>query len=101
MSLRLLGVVGVAEPESFMTMCITAEPRSLKMVGHGLSCVHGAGEVTLVRTSESRTDDAGPGVTAPRIPWSESSTMNDPPRPSRATEPHDTVAATRPATASN
>ena len=42
----------VAVPGSLSAMCMVASPESPKIVGHGLSWEHGAGEMTFVITSE-------------------------------------------------
>ena len=50
-------------------MCMVAWPASLKIVGHGASWVHGAGEVTFVITSEiSVLDGVAGGRGAPDAP---------------------------------
>src|SRR4051794_35958126 len=101
MVLTWLAVVGLTEPSSFITMRMAACPRSPKIVGHGLSGAHGAGDVTLVITSDVSVADAVPSVAAPRMPASESMTMYEDARPLRTTLPHDTDAATSAATAAN
>src|SRR4051794_17203575 len=89
-----LAVVGLIEPSSFMTMCITAWPRSPNTVGHGVSVVHGDGDVTFVMTSEVSVVAGVPMVAAPRMPASESITRYDDARPVRTTSPHETDTAT-------
>src|SRR5262245_11937814 len=71
-------------------------PESEKIVGHGALVVHGAGDVTLVRTSEVSEPDAVPAVGPPRTPSSELTTSNTGDRSCRTTSPHDVVAAINP-----
>src|SRR5262245_2325446 len=68
-------------------------PGSPKIVGQGLSDVHGAGDVTFVITSEVSTPDGVPGCGPPRLPSSDSMIRYTGELPSRATSPHETPAA--------
>jgi len=100
MWLIALGVDGDAAPASFITTRIVASPLSPKIVGHGASAVHGAGVDTLVITSEVSVLDGCPGDVLPRIPWSDSITRKDGPRP-WATDPHEVLATASTATTPN
>src|SRR2546428_9216437 len=74
--------------------CRLTRPGSPKTVGHGDVFVHGAGDVTLVSTSEARTDVNVPGR-LPGAPSSAPMTRNMAPLPCRTTSPHEAAAPTR------
>src|SRR5262245_57557375 len=69
----------------------TTCPPSPKIVGHGLSSEHGAGDVMLVMTSDDRLLLNFSG-SLPRAPASESMTRNTGARDDRTTSPQDAAA---------
>src|SRR5436309_11741760 len=91
----------VAVPGSLSAMCMVASPESPKIVGHGLSWEHGAGEMTFVITSEISVLAGVPAVAAPRTPRRESTTRYEGARPLRTTSPHDVAVAPRATNARN
>src|SRR5579872_2918855 len=92
-----LFVDGVTVTSFIVTARITW-PRSLKIVGHGVWAVHGAGAVTFVITSDSSGEPNAAGAD-PFAPCSEFITSSTGARLSRTTSPHDTPAATSAASA--
>ena len=93
-SLFVVGAVGVDDdPTSFSGARRKARPVSLKIVGHGLVGLHGAGAVTIVWTSDNRKPLGMAVVGPPRSPCNESIVRYTGERPSRTTFPHDTDAA--------
>src|SRR6185503_12949556 len=103
MSFNAVGFVGTALPASFMTMCIVTCPVSPKTVGHGEVAEQGSGLMMFVMTSEISVEAGAPADTAPRMPCSESITMNEGPRPPPVPTcvPQETVAAAMATTARN
>ena len=79
---------------SFNTMRSVTLPESLNTVGHGAVAEHGAGDVTMVSTSELRNPLAVPVDVPPRDAVSLSITSRTGALPSRTTSPHDTHADT-------
>ena len=87
-------VVGATPLTTFLSGARrTTDPVSPKIVGHGAAVVQGAGEVTLVITSETRIVVPAPGVAAPREPVSESITRKTGDLLSRTTSPHERLPA--------
>src|SRR5689334_8950083 len=68
-------------------------PLSLKIVGHGVVALHGAGVVTYVMTSDSRNPASVPAVEPPLDPCSRSTTRKTGARPCRTTSPHEAALA--------
>ena len=69
-----------------------AVPESLKTVGHGFAVVHMPPDVTSVRTSDVRNDDAWPAVAAPLLPVKLLMTRNIGELQLRSAEPHEVAA---------
>src|SRR5947208_9997941 len=78
----------------FGTSVKVADPRSLKIVGHGVAAEHGAGEMRFVTTSDSRTLLAVPLRGPPDgEAVKETMAIETGARPVRAASPHEAAAA--------
>src|SRR5262245_38173971 len=87
-----LFVVGAVDVMSFLASSRVAVPLSPNTVGHGLAWVHPAPVVTLVTTSEIRSELGEPCVLAPRMPARLSITRNTGEFPLRTVELQDVAA---------